>query len=637
MMGPGNRRRWRSEKPKPDKGRAGREQPMFALLRALVLLLFGILTVQLIRMQVVKGDEYAQRAKINALREVPIPAARGLIYDRNLQPLVQNSARFSAAIVPANLPERGEIGVYRLLQQVLNVPVEEMEKKVQEGIAQQGPYSPTVIKGDLDRETALILMELEPHAPGLKLLAEPSRRYLAGPVLSHVLGYVGAISAEEYQERQGQGYLLRDFIGKSGVESIYESLLRGKPGKKLIEVDAAGREREVISERQSVDGFNLVLTIDQGLQKQVAQVLQELVRPSDNAAAVVMDVRSGEILAMVSLPSFDNNVFSSPLPPEEMAALMNSPAKPLVNHSIAEMYAPGSSFKPIVGAAALEEGVATTGTVITSRGYITVQHEYDPNVVYVFKDWAALGPLDFYGGLAMSSDVYFYYLAGGKADEGFRGLGEERVARYARAFGLGEATGIDLPGESAGFVPDARWKDETFGESWTIGDTYNFGIGQGDLSVTPLQMVVAMSAFANGGELLTPHLLKEVRDSHGNVLQQQERQVRRRVPVDPDYLNAVKEGMRQSVTQGVAKTAAVAGVQVAGKTGTAEFGSPRPDGSHETHGWFVGFAPYEDPQVAIVVFVQRGSGGQQAAPAAAKILDYYFHGPQLAQKPDEGR
>jgi len=636
MMGSGNRRRWRSEKPKPDTGRAMREQPMFALLRALVLLLFGILTVQLIRMQVVQGDEYAQRAKINTLREVPIPAARGLIYDRNLQPLVQNSVRFAAAIVPANLPERGEIGVYRLLQQVLNMSVEEMEKKVQEGVAQQGPYSPAVIKGDLDRETVLILMELEPHAPGLQLLVEPSRRYLAGPLLSHVLGYVGAISEEEYQERQGQGYQLRDFIGKSGVESIYESLLRGKPGKKLIEVDAAGREQEVISERQPVDGSSLVLTIDQGLQRQTAQVLQEFVGPSDNGAAVVMDVHSGEILAMVSLPSFDNNVFSGPLPEEDLAALMNSPAKPLVNHSIAEMYAPGSSFKPIVGAAALEEGVATTGTVITSRGYITVQHEYDPNVVYVFKDWAALGALDFYGGLAMSSDVYFYYLAGGKADEGFQGLGEERVARFARAFGLGEATGIDLPGESAGFMPDARWKEETFGEPWTVGDTYNFGIGQGYLSVTPLQMVVAMSAFANGGELLTPHLLKEMRDSHGNVLQQQEKQVRRRVPVDPDYLDAVKEGMRQSVAWGVANTAAVAGVQVAGKTGTAEFGSPRPDGSHETHGWFVGFAPYEDPQVAIVVFVQRGGGGQQAAPAAAKILDYYFHGPQMAQKPDGG-
>ncbi len=638
-MGPSpGRRRRRSERPKSELDRRERDplargRPMLAVLRALVILLFGILTVQLVRMQVIEGDEYAERAEINALREVQVAPARGLIYDREMQPLVQNSARFAAAIVPGDLPERGEAGVYRLLAQVVGVPAAEIEGKVKEGLAREGPYSPAVIKEDVDRDTALVLMELEPHAPGLKLLVEPARRYLAGPVLSHVLGYVGPISAEEYSSLSGSGYLLRDFIGKSGVEATYESLLRGKPGKKLVEVDAAGRELKAVSERRPVDGSNLVLTIDLELQKRVAEVLQETVGPFDNGAAVVMDVRSGEVLAMVSLPSFDNNIFSGPLSEEALAELVDSPAKPLVNHGIAERYAPGSTFKTIVGAAALQEGVATPSTVITSRGYILVENEYDPNVVYRFPDWAALGPLDFYGGIAMSSDVYFYYLAGGKADEGFQGLGEERVARYARAFGLGEVTGIDLSGESPGQVPDAEWKEEAKGEPWTLGDTYNFGIGQGDLAVTPLQMVTAISAIGNDGELLTPRLLKEVRDSHGNVLERTERQVRGKVPVEPGYLEIVKEAMRQSVTVGVAKTAAVAGVAVAGKTGTAEFGEKRADGSHETHGWFVGFAPYEDPQVAVVVFVQRGGGGQQAAPAAAKILDFYFHGPQLAQKP----
>ena len=609
---------------------------MFALLRALVILLFGILTVRLIHMQVIQGDEYAQRAEINALREVQVPPARGLILDRKMQPLVQNSASFSAAIVPGDLPDRGEVGVYRLLEQVIGVPAEEIAEKVREGEAREGPYSPAVIKEDLDRETALILMELEPHAPGLKLLVEPARRYLAGLIPSHVLGYVGPISAEEYEALSETGYLLQDLIGKSGVELAYESILRGKPGKKLIEVDAAGRELKVISERQPVDGSNLVLTIDLELQRQVTEVLQELVGPSDNGAAVVMDVRTGEVLAMVSLPAFDNNIFSRPLSEDDLATLLDSSTKPLVNHTIAERYPPGSTFKTIVGAAALQERVATPETVITSRGYITVQHEYDPNIVYVFEDWAPLGVLDFYGGLAMSSDVYYYYLAGGKADEGFRGLGEERVASYARAFGLGEPTGIDLPGESPGIVPDALWKDEAIGEPWVVGDTYNFGIGQGYLSVTPLQMVTAVSAIANGGEVLTPQVLKEVQDNHGNVLQAYETGVRRRVPVDLGYLEIVREAMRQSVTWGVAKTAAVAGIQVAGKTGTAEFGPERPDGSHETHGWFVGFAPYENPEVAVVVFVQRGSGGQDAAPAAAKILDYYFYGPQLAQKLEEG-
>ena len=624
--------------PKRERGRGkgeppGRRHPVFAVLRALVILLFGILIVQLVRLQVIQGDEYAQRAEINALREVQMPAARGLILDREGRPLVLNAARFSAAIVPGDLPERGEVGVFRQLERVTGVPAEEIERKVLAGIELRGPFEPVVIKPDVDEETALMLRELEPVTPGLKLLMEPTREYLAGALLSHTLGYVGPISEDEYEELKDHGYLVQDHVGKTGVELTYESVVRGRPGKKLVEVDALGRELKVISERRSLDGSNLVVTIDLDLQKAVKETLEQYTAEGDNAAAVVMDIRSGEILAMVSLPDFDNNVFSGPISEEDLAALVEAPGKPLVNHAIAERYAPGSTFKTIVGAAALQEGIATASTTITSHGYITVENEYDPNVVYVFRDWAALGALDFYGGIAMSSDVYFYYLAGGKADEGFAGLGEARVARYARAFGLGEPTGIDLPGESAGLVPDAQWKEESVGESWFVGDTYNFGIGQGYLSVTPLQLITSVSAIGNGGKVLRPHLLLEVRDGHGNVLQRFEQGVRGTVPAEPGYLEIVKEAMRQSVSQGVAEEAAVQGIEVAGKTGTAEFGPARYDGSYETHGWFVGFAPYDEPEVAVVVFFQRGSGGEVAAPAASAILDYYFHGPQLAQEP----
>ncbi len=624
--------------PKRERGREkgeppGRRHPVFAVLRALVILLFGILIVQLVRLQVIQGDEYARRAEINALREVQMPAARGLILDREGQPLVLNAARFSAAIVPGDLPERGEVGVFRQLERVTGVPAEEIERKVLAGIEERGPFEPVVIKSDVDEETALVLRELEPVTPGLKLLMEPTREYLAGPLLSHMLGYVGPMSEDEYEELKDHGYLIQDHVGKTGMELTYESVVRGRPGKKLVEVDALGRELKVISERRSLDGSNLVVTIDLDLQKAVKETLEQYTAEGDNAAAVVMDIRSGEILAMVSLPDFDNNVFSGPVSDEDLAALVEAPGKPLVNHAIAERYAPGSTFKIIVGAAALQEGIATASTTITSHGYITVENEYDPNVVYVFKDWAALGTLDFYGGIAMSSDVYFYYLAGGKADEGFAGLGEARLARYARAFGLGEPTGVDLPGESAGLVPDAQWKEESVGESWFVGDTYNFGIGQGYLSVTPLQLITSVSAIGNGGKVLKPHLLLEVRDDHGNVLQRFEQGVRGTVPAEPEYLEIVKEAMRQSVSQGVAEEAAVQGIEVAGKTGTAEFGPVRYDGSYETHGWFVGFAPYDEPEVAVVVFFQRGSGGEVAAPAASAILDYYFHGPQLAQEP----
>jgi penicillin-binding protein 2 len=626
--GPRERERERARRQPP-----GRGHPIFALLRALVILLFGILMVQLVRLQVIDGDEYAERAEINALREVQIAADRGLIFDREGRPLVRNTARFSAAIVPGDLPDRGEPGIYSQVERVTGVPAAEIEEMVAEGIEDRGEYEPVVIKTDLDEEAALTLRELEPVTPGVRLIVEPAREYLTGSLLSHILGYTGALSDEEYADLGGQGYLIQDFIGKTGVELTYEPVLRGRPGKKLIEVDALGRELRTISERVPLDGSNLYLTIDLELQRAVQQTLEEQVQPGDNAAAVVMDIKTGEVLSMVSVPGYDNNVFSGPLSEKDLAALVEAPGKPLVNHAIAERYPPGSTFKTIVGAAALREGIAATSTTITSRGYITVENEYDPNVLYVFKDWAALGALDFYGGIAQSSDVYFYYLSGGKADEGFAGLGEQRVARYARAFGLGELTGIDLPGESPGLVPDSQWKEETLGESWFVGDTYNFGIGQGYLSVTPVQLLTAVSAIGNGGKVLTPHLLREVQDGHGNVLQTNEASVRKSVPVEREYLDIVREAMRQSVTRGVAKDAAVPNVQVAGKTGTAEFGSPYFDGTHDTHGWFVGFAPYDDPEIAVVVFLERG-GGSDAAKVASEIMDYHFNGPQLAAKPE---
>ena len=624
-------RRARDKKEPP-----GRSRAVFAGLRALVILLFGILIIQLVRLQVIQGDEFAQRAEINALREVQIPSTRGLILDRQGRPLVQNGVRYSAAVVPGDLPERGEVGVYQQIERVTGVAAEEISRKVAASVVERGEFEPVVLKEDIEEDTALTLRELEPVTPGLRLLTEPTREYLSGPLLSHILGYVGSLSAEDYALLKDQGYLLNDYSGKTGVELTYESVLRGRPGKKLIEVDATGRELKVISERRPLDGSNLLLTVDLDLQKMVKETLEQYTSAGDNAAAVVMDIKSGDVLAMVSQPDFDNNVFSGPLEEKDLADLVNASGKPLVNHALAERYPPGSTFKTVVGSAALQEGIAATSTTITSRGYILVENEFNPNIVYRFKDWAALGPLDFYGGIAMSSDVYFYYLAGGKLDEGFRGLGEARVASYARAFGFGEPTGIDLPGESAGLVPDAQWKEETVGDPWVIGDTYNFGIGQGYLSVTPLQLITAVSAIGNGGKVLTPHLLREVQDNHGNVLERFERAVRRSVPVEPEYLAIVKEAMRQSVTKGVAKKAAVPGVEIAGKTGTAEFGPTRPDGSHETHGWFVGFAPYDDPQVAIVVFFQHGGGGSDAAPAAGHILDYYFHGPQLAAKPEDG-
>lgn len=630
------RRRWRAREPKRESGPNARTLTVSAMLKGLVILMFGILVIQLINLQIIHGEEYKHQSAINAIREVPTAAARGLIYDRNGKALVSNSARFTLTVVPGDLPDGGEEAVYRQISRVIGMPTDEIQAKVQEGIDNQGEYSPAVIKTDVDRETALVLMELEPHAPGLRVQVDPARTYLTGDLLSHVLGYVGPISAEEYARLADKGYGYQDYVGKSGVEATYESELRGQNGKKLIEVDAAGRELRTISERPAVDGKNMVLSIDLDLQQQVTDILKQYSGTSLNAAAAVMDVHTGELLAMVSLPSYDNNVFSSSISQSDLDALLNDPGKPLVDHVIAEQYPPGSTFKTIVGLAALQEGIATPATTITSNGYITVENEFDPNVVYVYPDWAPLGTLDFYGGVAMSSDVYFYYLSGGKPDEGFRGLGEDKIAQYARGFGLGERTGIDIPGEATGLVPDGQWKEDNIGEPWTLGDTYNYGIGQGYVAATPIQMLDEVGAIANGGNLIVPHLVKGFQDSAGNPQDEIETKSRGELPVSSANLEVMRTAMRQSVTTGVARNAASAAVDVAGKTGTAEFGQQHDDGKYDTHGWFIGFAPYEDPQIAVMVFVENGTGGNDASPAAAKIFDYYFTDHTATPQPTQG-
>jgi penicillin-binding protein 2 len=307
----------------------------------------------------------------------------------------------------------------------------------------------------------------------------------------------------------------------------------------------------------------------------------------------------------------------------------------MLDHAIGEQYPPGSTFKQITGLAALQEGVANAGTQIFSAGYIEVESEFDPSIKYTFRDWRSdLGTMNFYRGLAMSSDVYFYYLAGGYIEDGkftFQGLGEERLAGWARRFGLGEPTGIDLPGETEGLVPDGAWKEETFGEGWLLGDTYNFGIGQGYVAATPLQMVLVTAAIANGGELLIPHVVKELSDANGQPVPLRRQTVKRNLNIDPHNIDVMQEAMRQSVEDGAAFTAAVSNVSVAGKTGTAEFGEEIGPNVYKEHGWFTGFAPFNNPEIAVVVFMEQGNGQGTAAPTAAKIIDYYFNQLQVAQ------
>lgn len=603
-------------------------------LRLLVLLLFGVLTVQLVRMQIVLGDEYRERAETNRLRVLAVTPPRGLIYDRNGTPLVENVPGFSAVVIPADLPEDRQEEVIRDVAALLQVDANALALKVIAGRNSNDPYRPVVVRDGLTEQETFALRERQVDWPGVQVVVEPVRRYPYGPLLSHVLGYVGRIDAEEYERFRQFGYQVDDRVGKTGVEYTYEADLRGVPGILQAEIDATGRVVRTLGSRDPTPGANLVLSLDLDLQRKVTEILQQAAGPYQ-AVAVVMNVHTGEILALVSLPSYDNNIFSGKVDEETLQTLLDDPRKPLVNHAIAERYPPGSTFKQVTAAAALQEGVANPSTTITSYGYLTVPNQYDPSITYIFRDWAALGTLDFYGGLAMSSDVYFYYLSGGYYLNGveiFHGLGPERLAAYARAFGLGSPTGIDLPGESPGLVPDPSWKEATFGEPWVLGDTYNFGIGQGYLAVTPIQMARVTAAIANGGRVLRPHLLREVVDPEGRVIRRYDPVVDHVLPVDPANLAVVREAMRQAVVWGTAKTGAVANVAVAGKTGTAEFGERFADGSYLTHGWYTAFAPYDAPEISIAVFLERGGGAVDAGPVAAKILDYYFNRDNVAEQ-----
>lgn len=629
-----SRRRWRS------RTRAHRPaevaQRRFLLLKVLIVLLFAALTLQLARMQIVQHERYETQAEENRLRVLPVLPARGLIYDRNGEQLVVNQPMFSAAVVPADVPDEQFLAVVAGLSAITGVTPAEIVALMADAQGSIDRFSPVVVKANLDEATVFRLRERQPDLPGVQVLVESARFYPTSDLTAHLLGYVSRIDSEEYGQLRDEGYQLNDRLGKTGIEFIYEAILRGAPGFRQVEVDASGRVTRTIHSTSPQQADNLVLSIDVNLQRRLAELLQEQMVESDNATAIVMDVRNGEVLAMVSLPAYDNNAFTRSITDQELRRLLNDPAKPLVNHAIAGVYPPGSTFKQITGTAALQEGVATVQTTIATRGFLTIPNRYSPGEVYVLRDWRNLGTLNFYGAVAMSSNIYFSYLSGGYYENGrtvFEGLGIDRLAAYAREYGLGKPTGIDLPGEAAGLLPDAAWKEETTGEVWTLGDTYNLGIGQGFLTVTSLQLLLVTAAIANGGDVLVPHLLRQVVDNQGNVIQRVERQVASTLSVSDANLAIMREALRQSADYGVARTGSSTLVSVGGKTGTAEYGPPRPDGRIEkTHAWYVGFAPFDDPQIAVVVFVEQGIGSTRAAPVASQIVDFYFGQQRLAEE-----
>ncbi|MFQ5856057.1 MAG: penicillin-binding protein 2 [Anaerolineae bacterium] len=659
-----------------------------AVYRMVVVLLFVVLAGRLWQLQIVRGERYRLRADTNRFRVEAIDAPRGVIYDRDGEIVVRNKASFAISIVPADLPDGQEQHVYQELSNLLDIPVSSRSagvdtisrpgpstlrqtqdtaglrtgiQEIVEAGREHDPYAPVLVKANVPREVALIIEEAHLSLPGVRVETAPIREYTVGPLLSHILGYMGPIPREWADAYQTEDYQPDDRIGLAGIEYSFEDVLRGKKGQRFVEVDVLGRIVRAIGEPvEPTSGNNLYLTVDIQLQKDVEGILRNALEELGASSGVVLvgNPNSGEILAMVSLPSYNNNLFAGGISVEDWERLTNAPFNPLLNRAIAGLYPPGSVFKLIPASAALEEGIIAPDTLINDPGVILVKNQYFPDdleLAQPFYCWlrSGHGHLNIVGAIAQSCDVFFYEVAGGFED--FRGLGVERLARYAELFGLGAPTGIDLPGEAAGLVPTPKWKRRRFGADggvWTTGNTYNMGIGQGDVLVTPIQMFSLVSVVANGGTLYRPQVVQRVLDSEEQTLGSIESEVIRDVPVNPAYLAVVREGMRQAVTAGTAQTAWThlpSEVSVAGKTGTAEFCQPNEagtdcvrdeDGNLPTHAWFIAFAPFEAPEIAVVVVVdghgvgQVIEGSQVAAPIAAQIIRTYY-GLPLWQPPTD--
>ena len=641
--------------------------------RVVIVVAFLVLIGQLWRLQMLEGDYYRRAADVNRFRLELNPAPRGVIYDRRGYLLARNMPQSTVSVIPAYLPEdeleRRELLVKLsdLLEMPLTTPPpsrlprDEISPALQrDGGTEQGvleiaeeaglaPYRPALLKAGVSREIALTLEEEHLDWPGVLVQAKPVREYIHGPLTAHVLGYIGPVPAESAEEYEALGYdPNRHLVGLSGVESAFQEDLRGLDGQKLIEVDIAGREVQTVGEpKPVVPGNNLRLTLDLGLQQKMEEVLARDLKATNRKQGVVvaMNPQTGEILGMVSLPSYDNNAFTGGIEPQKLQSLQENPNRPLVNHAISGMFPPGSIFKIIVAAAALEEETITTDTRYFCGGILWLPNRFypeDPSLAQPFYCWihhdyhGHHGSLGVVSAIGRSCDIFFYQVGGGYRDW-FEGVGEERLAYYAELFGLGRRSGIDLPGEAPGLVPTPKWKRINYSESWVTGDTYNMSIGQGFVLATPLQMLNAAAAIANGGTLYRPQIVRETIDSEGNIVQAFAPDVIRSIPVSPQNIDTVRQGMRAAV-DGAGATAwalEVPGVAVAGKTGTAEYFIDRnkdglPDRDNEgnlpTHAWFLSFAPYKNPEIALAVFVSGGGeGSATAVPIASEILTYYFN------------
>ena len=583
-------------------------------------LLLTVLGARLYDLQIVRGSEFTQRARGNTVVIEPVPAPRGRILDRRGNLLVSNAPQFELVVVPAEMKQFSE--TLKDLSNLLDENVNHLKKK----ISKAAPPIPLVLQRDLSIDTMAKATEISEIRPGVAVRAGAIRRYHR-KIASHLFGYVAEITAEELRVKRADGYALGDPIGKVGLEKEYDQTLRGSKGQRLVHIDVLGRTVAASEIRPPTPGPDLYLNLDRDLQMVAEKALGETLKELENengersgGTVVVMDVKTGAVRALASLPQYDPKPFARGIRSKEYQALLNDPGFPLVNRMIHSAFSPGSTFKLVTSSAALQGGYCTAYSHFYCGG------SFGGANCFVRSGHGGIG---FEDSLAHSCDVVYYQL-------GYR-MGIDRLRKVCADFGLGAPTGIDLPAETAGLLPSPAWKEREWDDRWYDGDTINMSIGQGFLLVSPLQMAVVTAAVANGGTVVTPRLAKKFIERTGAITIPATPKPRE-LAIKKEYLAAVRRGMRGAVTHGTSVAADSPQVQVAGKTGTVENSPSVHNRKGRNHVWFVSFAPYENPEVTVVVFLEKshGYGGGLAAPIARKVYDFLYPvSPTTEKKGDE--
>lgn len=591
-------------------------------------ILFGVFFILLFKvfyLQVLQGEYYSLFAESNRLRKQVVLAPRGIIKDRSGKILARNSASFNLIATPFDLNGTGLSQQLFELAKIISFDTKAAEEK----ILGSNPNSldPVVIKQDVPLEQSILFETKASDFLGFSIQKVPVREYINFESVFHVLGYAGLVSKGEFASLNKNLYSSVDFVGKSGIEQMYEQYLRGQNGSTQIEVDAKGVLIARLGNQDPISGNSLILNIDKDLQDLLYKLLKGGSLSKRRSAAVAMNPKTGEVLAFISLPGLDGGKFMRGFATEEYEKILKDPSLPLFNRVISGTYPPGSTVKPMVALAALEEKVIDETTEYNDKGVLVIPHQYDAAVNYNFYGWKreGLGKVDVKQAIAKSSDIFFYIVSGGYQKQDLPGLGIERLAAYYRKFNLGKLTGIDLPNEAPGLVPDPEWKKQYYKDDpilsrWYLGDTYHVGIGQGDVLVTPLQMTVWTAAIANRGTAMQPQVLKKVLkgDDSESVLFEQQPQVLFDRFIDIKHIKLVQDGMRETVVSGSGRALNTLPITSAGKTGTSQFDGSDPK---RTHAWFTAYAPFEDPQIAITVLVE--SGGEGSAVSVPVVRDAF--------------